>query len=70
MLAAKAAQSAAEGEPFQPGALLRLSEAQLQAQQAIYHELRHGHDQQADQTAAMKNLIDAIEKLAHSLPGR
>jgi hypothetical protein len=47
-----------------------LAEAHSQSLRAIYHELRHGHDQQAGQVAAMKDMTEAIETLARCLPDR
>jgi hypothetical protein len=68
--AAKKAEDAAEGEEFHGGTQVMLAEAHSQLLRAIYHELRHGHDQQADQAAAMKNMTEAMEKLAGRLGDR
>jgi hypothetical protein len=43
---------------------------QLDMLRAIYHELRHGHDQQALNTKAMSELADALDMLRHRLGDR
>jgi hypothetical protein len=68
--AARKAESAAENEEFHGGTQVMLAEAHSHLLRAIYHELRHGHDQQADQAAAMKDMTEAIETLARRLPDR
>lgn len=45
----------------------RLANAQLLALQAIYHELRYGHDQMARQTAAMEAHTKAMEDHAEAM---
>lgn len=51
-----------------------LADAQLTTLQAIYHELRHGHDQASRQTAvmaahtlALNEHADAMDKLSNAL---
>ncbi|MEV2273925.1 hypothetical protein [Nonomuraea africana] len=45
----------------------RLADAQLLALQAIYHELRHGHDQAAAQTVALADHSTALNEHASAL---
>ncbi|WP_139794869.1 hypothetical protein [Saccharomonospora piscinae] len=45
----------------------RLAEAQLHALQAIYCELRHGHDQARQHTDGMRSHANAMDKLRGAL---
>ncbi|RCG32283.1 hypothetical protein DQ384_07230 [Sphaerisporangium album] len=45
----------------------RLADAQLSMLQAMYHELRHGHDQAAAQTAALTEHSRALSEHADAM---
>jgi hypothetical protein len=47
--------------------LERLAAAPLLALQAIYHELRHGHDRVARHTTALDDLVATISRLPGAL---
>lgn len=53
-------RTAAESADRTPGE--RLADAQLLMLQAIYHELRHGHDQAAAQTVALADHATALDR--------
>lgn len=58
-------KTAAELADRTPGE--RLADAQLLMLQAIYHELRHGHDQAAAQTVALAEHSTALNQHASAL---
>ncbi|MGJ6969624.1 hypothetical protein ACSDR0_47875 [Streptosporangium sp. G11] len=58
-------RTAAELADRTPGE--RLADAQLLMLQAIYHELRHGHDQAAAQTMALADHSTALNEHASAL---
>lgn len=43
---------------------------QVRLLEAIYHELRHGHDQQAKQMKLLDDLTDTLDRVARHLGDR
>jgi hypothetical protein len=50
-----------------PSRIEQLADAQLLALRAIYHELRHGHDQAAQHVAALAKHAETMNDLAQSM---